>query len=241
MVFHQEVKDKYDAILRGEVSPKDWDADIGDDDQVYTAALIKYPKFVEELEDEGCWRGIVEFVNLIYHNKLPTKNPPLSLRCINLRGLPIPSREVVQKLYESDDYGAPLHGWSWKYFAYEWNERGKYHLPFFRKYSRSWVNKTFDWTCDMDLLFVFDMFYDIDRDCLGMPDSAEFVLRLESSGVIEHVLDDLPEDLRKSCDFLHRREEDRTMFCNHEHPLEESEPIEVVSDTVVAWSGNGEW
>ncbi|KAI9480161.1 hypothetical protein BX667DRAFT_505815 [Coemansia mojavensis] len=222
MVVNQEVKAKYEAILRGEIEPKDWD--LGsiswDNRYIYIAALIKYPEFADKLDkvkDSDRWKRIFEFVRLVYHNELPKMSLSYDLRYINLSGLPVPSKEVVDKLLQGKydkDYDEE---WNWKYFAKEWNDMGHYSLycnyESLDNYSRDWINYSFDWKDDMDLLFVFDMFWDKESsDTWGIPDDAELIAWLEDIGVTDSLTGDLTDDLDKACDYLHKRGRDRNMF-----------------------------
>ncbi|KAI9467482.1 hypothetical protein BX667DRAFT_224337 [Coemansia mojavensis] len=210
MVFHQEVKDEYDAILRGEVSPKDWDVDWLNKN-IFVATLIKYPKLVEELEDKSMWEDTIEFIDLVYHNKMPKKNPSSDLAHINLRGLPIPSKEIVKKLTEDESYEGYYEEWNWKYLAYDW--LGEYKP----KYSRDWVNYTSCWKDDMDLFFVYNMFWDRSLyDRIDEYDCSNFSNWLEFIQVIDDPWDKLPEDLDKVMDYLGRREEDRKIYSKYD-------------------------
>ncbi|KAJ1870615.1 hypothetical protein LPJ55_004531, partial [Coemansia sp. RSA 990] len=112
MVFHQEVKDEYDAVLKGEVHPREWFVDT-ENRKIYVATLIKYPKLVDELEDKSMWEDTIEFIDLVYHNKMPKKNPSSDFIHINLRGLPIPSKEIVKKLTEDESYEGYYEEWNW--------------------------------------------------------------------------------------------------------------------------------
>ncbi|KAI9467479.1 hypothetical protein BX667DRAFT_523286 [Coemansia mojavensis] len=205
MVFHQEVKDEYDAILRGEVSPKDWDVDWLNKN-IFVATLIKYPKLVEELEDKSMWEDTIEFIDLVYHNKMPKKNPSSDLAHINLRGLPIPSKEIVKKLTEDESYEGYYEEWNWKYLAYDW--LGEYKP----KYSRDWVNKTFRWDEDISLLFVFDMFWN--PNATSLESCSGLMFWFEDIGLTDDYTKDydFSDDLSKAVEFLGSREEDREMY-----------------------------
>ncbi|KAJ2849891.1 hypothetical protein IWW36_002310 [Coemansia brasiliensis] len=54
MVFHPEIKERYESILKGEIRPSEWDLDEinWNNRDIYIATLIKFPEFLDEAESK---------------------------------------------------------------------------------------------------------------------------------------------------------------------------------------------